>query len=171
MSAKTVKNIVITAFLVILIIFCFWRYDDVFLLLKTLLLSLRPVIIGIGFAFLINSFAIKVMKFWRTDKIPEKIAWILSSLIVYIAFTGIFSLALYFVIPSLIESVRQFFSDFDSYYKRFSETLKELPFLSFIEKILPSAEKIRDYIPKAFSAHSMSKSSQNEVAPILSIVP
>lgn len=154
MSAKTVKNIVITAFLIILIIFCFWRYDDVFLLLKTLLLSLRPIIIGIGFAFLINSFAIKVMKFWRADKIPEKIAWIISSLIVYIAFIGIFSLALYFVIPSLIESVRQFFSDFDSYYKRFSETLKELPFLSFIEKLLPSAEKIRDYIPKAFSAFS-----------------
>ena len=94
MSAKNIKSIVLTAFLITLIIFCFWRYDDVFLLIKTLLLSLRPVIIGLGFAFLINSFAIKVMKFWRADKIPEKIAWIISSLIVYIAFIGIFSLAL-----------------------------------------------------------------------------
>ncbi len=154
MHRATVKSIVITAFFIILIIFCFWKYDDVFLLLKTLFLAIRPVLIGIGLAFVINSFAIKVMKFWRTDKIPEKIAWIISSLIVYIAFIGIFATALYFVIPSLIESVRQFFSDFDLYYKRFSETLKDLPVLSFMENILPTPEKIREYIPKVFSVAS-----------------
>ena len=154
MQKATVKNIVITAFSVILIIFCFWKYKDVFLLLKTLFLAVRPVLIGIGFAFVINSFAIRVMKFWRSDKIPEKIAWIISSILVYIAFIGIFATALYFVIPSLIESVRQFFSDFDVYYNNFSETLKGLPLLNFIEKILPTSEKIREYIPKMFSRAS-----------------
>lgn len=154
MSAKTIKSIVMTAFLITLIIFCFWKYNDVFLFVKTIFLSVRPVFIGIAFAFIVNSFAIRVMKLWRTDKIPEKVAWIISSLIVYAVFTGILSAALYFVIPSLIQSIKQFFTDFDTYYLRFSDTLKNLPLLSFIEKLLPSAEKIREYIPKIFSSFS-----------------
>lgn len=146
-----VKEIILTVFAIILIIFCFWKYDAVFFLLKTVFLALRPVFIGVAFAFVINSFAIRVVKIWRTDKVPEKVAWVISSLGVYVIFVGIIVAALYFVIPSLVGSVKQFFENFDVYYNNFSQTLAKLPLISITEKLLPPPEKIREYIPTAVS--------------------
>lgn len=146
-----VKEIILTVFVIILIIFCFWKYDAVFFLLKTVFLALRPVLIGVAFAFVINSFAIRVVKIWRTDKMPEKVAWVISSLGVYVIFVGIIVAALYFVIPSLVGSIKQFFENFDVYYNNFSQTLAKLPLINITEKLLPPPEKIREYIPTAVS--------------------
>lgn len=154
------KMVLFTAMGLILFVFFVWRFDLVAGFLKETFKILRPVIIGGAIAFILNAYVNKVQKLWRKDKVPEKVAYILSVIIVYIVLLGLLTLLICFVVPQLAESVRFFFESFETYYKNFMALVTKytanIDFLDIDEEeilatVYESVEGLKQYIPDILS--------------------
>lgn len=165
MDKKLFKTIVASGCTLIIAAFIILRYEGFFAVLKLLLNTIRPVILGLIIAFIINKPLYKVDKWYK--KLYRKRGWTIGEkplktaiLSVYLVAVIILGGIICIVVPQLINNVIVLSDNFDTYYNNFENIIKtlsgylEVDWLqqfNLMEQLSKLAEYIPDIIVKTFN--------------------
>jgi len=165
MNKEIFKTVTASGIVLIVAAFIILRYEGFFAVIGFIMNVLRPVIMGIIIAFVINRPLYRIdmlyKKFytkrgWRTSEKPVKTAVLTVYILTLLILGGIIGI----VFPQLINNITSLINNFDDYYNNFEvliktvsdylqvEWLKKLDIMGQITKL---AEYIPDIVKKTFS--------------------
>ncbi len=143
MDKKLFRSILLIILISLFLVFFLWKLDVVAGWLGTLIGILRPVIIGLAIALVLNNPTVALNKlyskaFKKSKKDRSGLCKALSIISVYIVLLGFLAVVLFVIIPELFSSIKELSSNIDKYFENFN---------SWLDKTL---EKLNAHIPENF---------------------
>lgn len=154
MDKKLFKSLLGLIIISLLCVFALWNYKTIGSMLSTLLTILRPVIIGIAIALVLNSPTVKLGSLYRktlfkkAKKDKTKVCNILGLISSYIILLGFLSVIIFVIVPELFTSITELSSNIDGYFENFTTWLNNL--LAKIDTHTPNDFQLIDEIYKVF---------------------
>ncbi len=157
MDKKTVKAVIITAFIAAAAIAVAVKPEFFTNIISRTANLFMPVFIGTAIAFVMNMPVCSVKNFFikKFRKISERTALIISVVISYILLLAIITGIVWIIIPQLAESVKLFISNADRYYNNFLKycsVLERRDSFGFFAALKNAVEGLGERIPAMLEA-------------------
>lgn len=157
MNKELFKTIVTSGTVLLIVAFIILRYEGFFAALSLVIHTLRPILLGIAIAFIVNKPLYKIDRLYkrictrrgrRTTEKPLAISVFSMYLIVLLIIGGIIGI----IVPQLISNITLLADNFDVYYKNMENIFNKLSAyfkVEWLEKfdIMERISSLADYIP------------------------
>lgn len=155
MDKKFFRGLLGIITITLLMIFALWNFSVIGGILSKLFSVLRPVIIGLAIAIILNNPMVKLNEifskkvFKKAKKSHEKLCKILSLVSVYIILLAFVAVIVFVIVPELVSSIAELSTNFDTYFSNFTAKLSEI--LEKIDAQTPENFKLMDEVYKFFT--------------------
>lgn len=121
MDKKFIKTAAVWAAVIALLFIAVINPEALFRITGKIIKPLTPLLIGMGFAFVLNRPIFALNAFFRKalKNAGDNAVNALSVTVAYAVFTGIIAGALLIIVPQLIDNIKYLFENIDAYYENF----------------------------------------------------
>ncbi|MGN0590780.1 AI-2E family transporter [Ruminococcus sp.] len=165
--SRLVKSLIFSGAVLLILAFILLRYEGFFAALSTLFQVLRPPIIGVVLAFILNTpFSLLEQRLlWVTERLSPKkkpmprLAYWLGLVLTYLFAAAVVAAIVCIIIPQFADSIRQFAANFDTYYENVEQLLlshKDMAVFDWLqqwgieEKLMGLTEYLPEMLLKTF---------------------
>ncbi|MDF2567376.1 MAG: family transporter [Oscillospiraceae bacterium] len=129
MDKKLIKTLLLFIFFATIIVFAIFNIQTIMRWVINLIVIVRPVIIGIAIAIILNNPLCTIermfRKLFKKDKF-KKLARILAIVCIYLLLILIIVALLWIIIPQLVQSTKQFVGNIEKYYANFDDVIRKV---------------------------------------------